>query len=182
MADMQTHQLTAHGAFAPIGVTSVTGKIGIVGPWLQLRWKIEGSAKLVLPPFTGRQRRDELWRTTCFELFTQPEFDRPYCELNLSPSEGWAAYDFTSRREGMAHRPMSHDPVITPRVGNSTFIMDAAIPLSDLPSLPMTYALTCVLEEEGGILSYWAMEHGGDRPDFHDPACFGGRLAAPEAP
>ena len=105
-----------------------------------------------------------------------------YCEFNLSPSEAWAAYDFTGPREGMANRRIGHEPVITPRKGRDVLIFDAAIPLSDLPGLPVNYGLTCVIEEQGGVLSYWAIAHGQEKPDFHDPSCFAGRLAAPETP
>ncbi|GAA0279122.1 DOMON-like domain-containing protein [Alteraurantiacibacter aestuarii] len=183
---MQTHQLTPHPLFSPQCVRSVEAKLGIVGHWLQLRWRVEGSAKVVLPPFTGRQRRDELWRTTCFELFVKPTNGQAYAEFNFAPSEAWAAYDFTSWREGASERAISHDPVITPRAGRDLLIMDVAIPLSDLPgpaSLRPDISMTAVIEEEGGHISYWAMAHGDPgKPDFHDPACFAAKLAPPEAP
>ena len=150
--------------------------------WLQLRFRVEGAARVIVPPFTGRRRADELWRTTCFELFVRRVGQGGYSELNLSPSESWAAYDFTARREGMSERAMSHDPVITPRTGGNLLILDAALPLADLPALPIEYGPTCVIEEEGGIISYWAVRHGNpDAPDFHDPACFAGTLAPPNA-
>jgi hypothetical protein len=123
-----------------------------------------------------------LWQTTCFELFVKAPGAEGYAEFNLSPSERWAAYDFTGYRAGMAERPMPRPPVCTPRRGSSVLIFDAAIPASALPPLPWVYALTAVIEEEGGHKSYWAMAHPPEKPDFHDPACFAGRLAAPEAP
>ena len=36
--------------------------------------------------------------------------------------------------------------------------------------------LSAVLEEKDGTKSYWALAHGGDKPDFHDPGCFVARL------
>jgi len=36
--------------------------------------------------------------------------------------------------------------------------------------------LSAVIEEHDGTKSYWALDHGGDQPDFHDPACFSARL------
>ena len=42
-------------------------------------------AKLVIPPPATPDRTDELWRTTCFELFVAGEGDG-YREFNLSPS------------------------------------------------------------------------------------------------
>ena len=177
---MQTQQLAWHGAFAPLAVTGVEAKWEIVGPWLQLRWRVEGAQKLVLPHFAGRTRQDGLWQNTCFEMFVQHSGHTAYAEYNFSPSEAWAAYDFTDWRDGMAERSLSNYPVITPRKGKGTLIFDVALPLADLPDLPAALSLTAVLEEEGGAKSYWAMGHGNpDKPDFHDPSCFGAMLAAP---
>ena len=37
--------------------------------------------------------------------------------------------------------------------------------------------LSAVLEEQDGTKSYWALGHpNGDKPDFHDPACFAAHL------
>ncbi len=147
--------------------------------WLCLRWRIEGPSSLVVPGLAGRSRADGLWQTTCFELFVKPEGGEAYAEFNLSPSERWAAYDFTGYREGMADRPIPRAPLCTWRGGRTFAIFDAAIPSSALPSLPAAIALTAVLEEKGGVKSYWAAAHPRAKPDFHDPACFTGRLEAP---
>ena len=149
--------------------------------WLRLRWRIEGSGKLVVPPFAGKGRADELWRTTCFELFLKPDGGSAYFEFNLSPSERWAAYDFSDRRDGMEDRPAPREPECTMRQGSSFAIFDAAIPAGALPDAECAAGLTSVLEEEGGIKSFWALCHHGDEPDFHDPACFTARLAARSA-
>ena len=56
------------------------------------------------------------------------------------------------------------------------------IPRDLLPEGDCAMGLSAVIEEEGGIKSYWAVAHpDGDKPDFHDPACFAARLAAPDA-
>ena len=180
---MQTHELTAHPVSPPLAVSRVAVRARLLGRWVQMRWRVEGSAKLVLPPFTGRQRRDGLWRTTCFEMFAQTRGQAGYAEYNLSPSEAWAAYDFSGPREGMAERALSHDPVLTPRFTRGILVFDAAIPLADLPAQPLALGLTAVLEEEGGVHSYWAVKHGDPaKPDFHDPACFALRLEPPAGP
>jgi hypothetical protein len=37
--------------------------------------------------------------------------------------------------------------------------------------------LSAILEERDGTKSYWAIAHpDGEKPDFHDPACFAARL------
>ncbi|MGN6497270.1 MAG: hypothetical protein ACTHK5_08000, partial [Tsuneonella sp.] len=85
---MQTHQLTAHAAYPPARVSGVEARvIGADGEWLRVRWRSEGAQALVVPAFAGRGRADDLWKTTCFELFVRPDDGERYVELNLSPSE-----------------------------------------------------------------------------------------------
>lgn len=180
---METYELVPHPANPPLAVSSVQARIlALDAHWLTLRWRVEGAGQLVIPPFAGKGRADGLWQTTCFELFVKPDGGGAYAEFNLSPSQRWAAYDFSGYRQGMAERARLRDPVCTPRRGQSLLIFDAAIPAAALPPLPWTYGLTAVIEEEGGHKSYWAIAHGADRPDFHSEACFAAHLAAPTAP
>lgn len=178
---MQTHRLMAHPAHPPGRTTAVEAKvIGFDADWLRVRWRVDGAQDLVVPPFAGRGRADELWKTTCFELFLRPENGAAYSELNLSPSERWAAYDFTGYREGMAMRPASREPDCTMRLGSSFAIFDAAIPRDVLPAMPAAANFACVLEEAGGTVSYWALAHPDAGPDFHAPACFTATLGPPK--
>lgn len=180
---MQTHQLTAHPAHPPARVDSVEAKIiGADANWLRLRWRIDGAQALVVPPFGGKGRADGLWRTTCFELFLMPGEGPAYSEFNLSPSERWAAYDFSGYRESMAERPVEREPQGTIRQGSSMATFDAAIPLTALPDPDCAMNLCAVIEEQGGVMSYWALAHPKGAPDFHDPACFTARLPAPRQP
>ena len=177
---MQTHRLTAHPAHPSSRVSAVVAKvIGFDADWLRVRWRVDGAQELVIPPFAGRGREDDLWRTTCFELFLRPVGDDAYVELNLSPSERWAAYDFADYREGMRDRPASREPDCTIRQGSSFAIFDAAIPRDVLPPLPSAANFTAVIEEQGGIKSYWALAHSAAKPDFHEAACFTAELAPP---
>ena len=179
---MQTHPLTAHPDHPPARVESVEARIiGADANWLRLRWRIEGSQALVVPPFAGKGRADGLWQTTCFELFLRHLGEAGYCEFNLSSSERWAAYDFSGYRVGMTERPAEREPQTAMRLGSRFAIFDAAIPLSAVPAGECSMNLAAVIEEEGGAKSYWALSHPVDKPDFHDPACFTATLAAPRA-
>jgi hypothetical protein len=179
---MQTHQLAAHPDTPPLNVSGVEARIiGADAHWLRVRWRIEQAMDLVVPPFAGKGRADELWQTTCFELFLKPLGGEAYCELNLSPSERWNAYDFDGYREGMRERPFPHEPECTMRQGSSFAIFDAAIPIAGLPEVDCAMGLCAVIEEHGGVKSYWALVHPEDQPDFHAPACFAVALAAPGA-
>lgn len=178
---MQTYRLTAHPAHPPVRVSAIEARvIGFDADWLRIRWRIEGAQALVIPPFAGRGRADGLWQTTCFEMFLMPEGSDEYVELNLSPSERWAAYDFTGHRAGMSDRSASREPDCAMRQGSTFAIFDAAIPGDVLPSLPAAMGITAVIEEEAGVKSFWALTHpdAGD-PDFHDASCFVAELAPP---
>ncbi len=149
---------------------------------MRVRWRVDGSEKLVVPPFAGRGRKDELWQTTCFELFIMPkDGSKSYSEFNMSPSERWAAYDFDDYREGMRPREFAREPECTIRTGRSISIFDAALPRLQLPGPPCAIGLAAVLEEEGGVKSYWALAHNKEEPDFHDPTCFTAGLARTRA-
>lgn len=173
--------LAPHPAHPPLTVRSVAAMLDARDPhWLRLRWRIEGAQQLCVPRLTGRRRADELWRTTCFELFVQPEHGSSYQEWNFSPSQAWASYDFAGYRAGMTARAVLRPPVIAWRGGASGLrLVDVAVARASLPPLPWRYGLTAVLEEEGAQRSFWAAAHPAEKPDFHDPACFTGRLAAP---
>ncbi len=150
--------------------------------WLTLRWRVSGRGDLAIPPLAGNARTDGLWRTTCFELFVRHRTGPDYSEFNLSPSERWAAYDFSDYRVGMQERELPHAPVCTWRAGSAFSLFDAAIPLHGFPALPAAFGASAVIEEADGSKSYWALAHPANQADFHDPACFAASLAAPPAP
>jgi hypothetical protein len=180
---LETYELLPHPANPPVLVSKVEARVqGLDSHWLTLRWRVEGAQALIVPPFAGKGRADGLWQTTCFELFAKPDGGERYAEFNFSPSQRWAAYDFTAYREGMAERAVPRHPVCTPRRGQSVLIFDVALPAAALPSLPFAYGLTAVIEEEGGVKSYWSIAHREDRPDFHHATCFAAHLAAPTLP
>ena len=133
------------------------------------------AARFVLPePAEGRA--DELWRTTCLEAFLRADGEESYREWNFAPSGQWAAYDFTSRREGMAMADVGAPPYIRLEDNLTWWTLGATIAVE--AGLAWRLGLSAVLEEVGGAKSYWALAHPpGDTPDFHHPDCFAARLA-----
>lgn len=134
---------------------------------LGLRYFVFGPLdQLVLPPATeAPARRDELWKSTCFEAFVRGEGEG-YLELNFAPSGDWAAYSFTGYREGMADAP-----VTSPRgtwMSGGVMAAEVELPLQG----PWQLAITAVIEERDGTKSYWSSEHGPGKPDFHAEAGF----------
>ena len=175
---MQAYHLIPHPSCSPDSVASIEARVRLDDPnWLQLRWRIEGASELLLPRITGKRRAEGLWQTTCFELFLRPEGGEGYVEWNLSPSCQWNAYAFDSYRGGMREADADRAPDCTMRPGSALAIFDAAIPRAQLPTELCDMGLSAVIEEASGTKTYWALAHPtGEKPDFHDPACFAAKL------
>ncbi|MDR2858758.1 MAG: DOMON-like domain-containing protein [Novosphingobium sp.] len=139
---------------------------GMVG----LRWLVHGAAMLRVPPFAGRGRGDELWLTTCCELFLRDREGTGYREFNFSPSGRWAAYRFTAYREGMAELDIP-PPEVSSGSGQFIFVLTAMLDRTVIGDAGAA-GLSAVIEEKDGTRSYWALAHPAGKPDFHDPACF----------
>jgi hypothetical protein len=181
-AGVQQMDLTPHPASPAVGNWQVRFSWRATADWLTLRWRIAGEGELAIPPLAGRCRADGLWQATCFEIFVRHGEGPGYSEFNLSPSERWAAYEFDGYREGIRERDLPRAPVCSWRAGSAFSLFDAAVPVAGLPALPAGFGASAVIEETDGTKSYWALAHPMAKPDFHDPACFAGRLAAPPAP
>jgi hypothetical protein len=133
------------------------------------------SPRFILPSRGEGERRDELWRFTCFEAFFQAEGESAYREWNFAPSGDWAAYDFSGRREGMTNADIPSPPYVRMEDNMTWWAVGATVALE--AGRHWQLGLSAVLEEKDGVMSYWALCHEGEKPDFHDSACFTARLA-----
>lgn len=177
---METYRLSCHPDTPASKVRSVAAYVvRNKEGYVHLRWRIKGTGRLVVPEWVGPGREDGLWQTTCFELFVKQPEGEGYAEFNFSPSGRWAAYDFTGYREGMAERPMAPPPVSQEHRHAHILTFDTQLRASTLPPRPWSLGFSAVIEEEGGGKSYWAIAHGGGKPDFHASTCFAARLEAP---
>jgi hypothetical protein len=116
-------------------------------------------------------RADGLWRYTCFEAFIAAPGAPGYYELNFSPSRQWAVYRFSAYREGMSPSDVNTPPELAVRAFDDRLELSAVIDLSDLTALrgarSVELAVTAVVEDNSGRLSYWALKHAPGKPDFH---------------
>ena len=126
-----------------------------------------------VPPLEPPARADGLWKHTCFEAFISPATQRGgYYELNFSPSRQWAIYSFERYREGMSPADLAAPPELTLRRFDDRLELDAAIRLPELRSPTLKLAVSTVVEDDSGTLSYWALKHAPGKPDFHHPDGF----------
>ena len=150
---------------------------------LRMTFRLDGDIPRIRVPSPGVPRiATQLWQHTCFEAFIAVEGQPAYHEFNFAPSGEWAVYAFSGYRNGgpLANEMMR--PHIAVRTTDSGLELDALVRLDGLsanhPRASLRIGLSAVIEASDG-LSYWALRHRADKPDFHDAAGFSLLLEPP---
>ncbi len=148
----------------------------------RVEFDVSHDGSLALPPELPPARADELWKTTCGEVFLMPGEGPDYIEFNLSPSSRWAAYGFHGYRTAMRDVDLAFDPgiEIAPDAPGR-FGLAAELDISAVGTSNVRMNLTMVVEETDGTKSFWALAHAVEVPDFHNADCFVAHLPAPAA-
>ena len=179
--DFGRHRLLPHPVSEPgaiqglvedltVDVTRLNGK-------LVLLYRLTGDlAALRLPDLRPSARTDGLWRHTCFEAFIGRVGASDYWEYNFSPSGAWAAYHFTAYREGMEPLMKGAPPQLRLHAGDERVQLEVTVDLSWLvrssTDAGLRLGLSAVIEDRAQVLTYWALKHPGEKPDFHHAGGF----------
>ena len=188
MSDSAFLALRAHPNTANEAVRRVAARAEPAGAQsLRFLFVLEADLTQVRVPaaMAGPGRADKLWAHTCFEAFVGLPESMRYLELNFSPSGEWAAYRFESYREGMVPASLAAAPRLTLRRGGARLELEAEVRLSGTElagSRRLRLALSTVVEDREGGLSYWALRHAPGQPDFHHPDSFALALELPVTP
>jgi len=188
MSDSSFLSLVAHPDTPNPAVRRVTACVGREGPdSLRFRYVLEADPEQlrIAPPVTAAGRADKLWAHTCFEAFVGLPRSPGYLELNFSPSGEWAAYRFESYRKGMLPAALEVAPRLVLRRSGARLELQAEVRLSGSEaarSPRLRIALSTVVEDREGRLSYWALRHAPGRPDFHHPDSFSLAIELPATP
>lgn len=159
--------LVLHPASQPGSITGITAAITAIPGGCRAIFVVSGAIdRIAVPEIAKPERLDDLWRTTCFEIFWSHD-STSYREFNLSPSTRWACYDFDSFRAGMRNAPA--DVAITVSQSATELRLETVIQ-SELP-LPATVALNAIIEDADGVNRFWALDFPTGAPEFHSPVC-----------
>jgi hypothetical protein len=181
-------KLIPHPAHPPKAIESVEVEFWMTDTDdILLRYLVRGSG-LLLPDWQTPRRADELWMTTCFEMFLMPDDGGDaYFEFNFSPSARWAAYAFNGYRAAMRDLAVTiephieREPELEPEDGEPHYALEADVDFSEIPPGALKVGLTAVIEEKDGTKSYWALAHPSPEPDFHHTDSFTLELPAASA-
>jgi hypothetical protein len=171
--DLRAHPATPAGFVQTLEVTLHAGSDGA----LHFIYSLQGDlSHLEIPAPATAQRKDELWRRTCFEAFLRPAGKQAYLELNFSPSTEWAAYSFNGYRKDMMAATLAPEPSIVCEHDSHRLTLETRLALGQPFEAHLQLALSAVLRERSGKISYWALRHAPDKPDFHHDASFAATL------
>jgi len=167
-----THDIQAHVCWRDAGELAIT--YVLTGDIRRLR----------IPPLRPARSADRLWEHTCFEAFVGVKGKAEYYEFNFAPSGEWAVYAFRRYRERAPLVGEERVPHITVQSEENSLELDAIVRLDYLPLIQprasLRLALSAVIEENSGMLSYWALEHPAGSPDFHHPDSFALEIEMPD--
>lgn len=129
-----------------------------------------------VPALAAPRRGARLWQHTCFEIFIRCGSADAYHEFNFSPSGEWAAYAFDRYRAGMAPADPALEPQVSVVQRYDALEVRARLRLDQLSpqhaAARLTLAVSAVIEDAQGALSYWALRHPPGPPDFHHPEAY----------
>jgi hypothetical protein len=158
--------------WASVDYAGSLGQVATANFWFGVGAPAE---RFVIPLPVDPRRAGDLWQTTCFEAFLKAQDEQGYREWNFAPSGEWAAYDLSGYREGQADAEVVAAPYIRVEDNLTWWGVGAGIAVDAERSWAL--GLSAILEDKDGTKSYWALAHPeGEKPDFHDPACFAARL------
>ena len=169
-AVMSTYELApfARGASAPLRLEAILRR---EGEKILLCYLLRGALGAVAVPDgrTSRNGGTSRWRRTCFELFIGPAAGPVYHELNLSPAGHWNVYAFDDYRAGMRPEPAVGSLAFTVAREEKSLAVVLELELAPFypPGTALRAGLAAVLVDRAGKLTYWALAHPEDRPDFH---------------
>ncbi|ABC63276.1 hypothetical protein [Erythrobacter litoralis] len=163
------HELVLHPDCVAGPIKRVSAAIQPTPDGCRAKFRLDGDiGQIKVPVHAASERMDNLWKTTCFEIFWQPHGGSSYREFNLSPSSRWAAYDFDGFRENSRDAPV-------PAIAIACAAHDAKLELeagiaSALP-LPADVALNAIVEDVDGNIEFWALAFADGKPEFHSDIC-----------
>jgi hypothetical protein len=186
---MSLHRLARHPDTPSPAIERIEVELEPDARGTRLCYRLIGDAERVVaaPPAPGEppRRRDELWRSTCCELFLREAAGAGYREYNFAPCGDWAAYRFSGYRAGCASLE-TRAPRIVLECSPGAIVL--TVTLSDLSlndpleglDKAQRIGLACVVET-ATELSYWALAHPPGKPDFHHASAFALMPAADHA-
>ena len=163
----------------PLPNLSIAGDIARNSNELSLCYEVTGElkeiaiAKRAVRRIASRSntpaRQHQLWEETCFEFFLGIKNSEEYWEFNLSPAGQWNVYHFDGYRQGMEEELAFSTLPFTfeNQADRLTLALEVDLDKIVAEEQLLEVAITTVIKQINGEVSYWALTHRGAEADFH---------------
>ena len=151
---------------------SINGEISLQKNLLDLHYSLTGKIEDILLPSKSMDpsRKDELWKTTCFEFFVAIKDQPQYWEFNMSPSGDWNVYHMDAyRRVGFREEAAIQQLQFEVQEGAGAFTLDTVVDLNPILNHGQfaEFGITAIIQTKDGSETYWALTHPAPFADFH---------------
>lgn len=167
----QTFSLQPFSSTKSLPNLKIAGNIARNGNKLAIRYTLGGDYKeiAIAPPSNTPSRKHKLWEDTCFEFFLGIKDFARYWEFNLSPTGHWNLYRFDGYRQGMQEEAAFENLPFNVQNQADGLTLALNVDLDKIISVEQAIdvAITTVIKDKDGEVTYWALTHRGAEADFH---------------
>jgi len=156
---------------------SITGEILLQNSVITLHYSLVGKIDEIFfsKPVADPARKDELWKSTCFEFFLAIKDMPQYWEFNMSPSGDWNVYHMDAyRRIGFREETLIQQLQFETQQAANQFTLDTAVDLKPViqKAQILEVGITAIVQTHEGNETYWALTHPAPQADFHSRESF----------
>ena len=180
--DTQYFQLMPFGNKTPTPDIKISGDISRQASALSIVFDLSGDLSQIelSGSLKDPTRSIGLWKTTCFEIFIGLKGSPKYWEVNLSPTGDWNVFSFSSYRnrengnrlieaDGFSDLPFTSDR----QADRYTLCLQRGLDALFSTRDALEIGISAVVKSLGNAsLSFWSLNHKGDRADFHQRETF----------
>ncbi len=156
---------------AEVVPVQITGNISRNYHQLTINYQLVGDLQAIVIAQTSDtpERQHELWQNTCFEFFLGVQNSPRYWEFNLSPAGHWNIYRFDNYRQGMQEETAFNMLPFIVEHQLDSLMLSLNVDLNKIVSSEqlLDVAITTVIKQKDGNVTYWALVHQGEEADFH---------------
>ncbi len=118
---------------------------------------------------TQLNRENDLWKSTCFELFLNPVGEKNYFEFNFGLKPTWNNYVFDEYRKPQPVKLCYDFEIQKMQWKKNKLKIDL---LNRTAFQKFNVSLTAVIKNKKNQVSYFALAHVESKPDFHSLKSF----------
>ena len=130
---------------------------------IEISYDLSEINEILTPQKKVLVRENELWKSTCMELFLKNVKESNYQELNVSLDGKWNAYEFSGYRTEMEK---SRSVIVSEVTSLDTNIFWVRFEFRDKLAYQLLINPASVIKNIDGGVTYFAPAHQ-ERPDFH---------------